>query len=665
MKSHPIVFVYLLLFGLALSSCGRPSDDMGRVSIYFPETYYTNNSSQQNSSNYVSNILNIANANTQSITSVSDWAPIVPTGYQVGRYDTNCLLVVATGPQLDSHACFKTSVVTGKATNVLFFGEMSEPTGVGGEKASLEVLAGSNRVFILLGMHAVSYSDCKKMTDPTFDRSKLSKPYIIGKSESVSVESGRDNRFSITVTPINTDNYIDYCESTEESQIETPPVVRTVGGFEVSVDNTITGPVAHHGQCVPVSVKLKDSTGLHVISSPYTTPLSLSTSTGNLPTMYKSGTGCISETPSEVLASFTTTDLYEARVWIKAASSDNSKTLTLTGAVSDTVTVSDGTNSSSVNVIKSHVLSFLPDAATKGPMLVAPEKIVNDVCYPVTFTTGLPSFSQAAVIDTSVVTDLTATIPFTRIGAQVLFYEFADNTCAGIGASISSSSAGSNNTSRTRFFKATGFEPGDVINLSSFVSGSQYKMVKKMVVQEQDTLIERLALDGPKDLLNPAVDLGTPANSTNCYGPYRAYVVNKRGAAVAPVNSATQQRVPIPIMFSFDSSLGTRLYRRATDASVVACEPSHAITTTNSESIDADTGFFEFYIKITERTQTAASLARYVSVYDPNNIGNRIPPASIQLKIHTTAPLPPNEPDPPQPYCSGGRLGNEVNCVDP
>lgn len=119
-------------------------------------------------------------ANTVTTSSSSEWSTVVPE--QVGSF--NCFLVLVSGPEeiLQRNSCGK-RITNGSDdfTPSIYFGPI-EGGYYSGSSLEIEVASGTNRVIMLAGFVADSAAACQQYSSADFDKTHLSKPYLIGKS---------------------------------------------------------------------------------------------------------------------------------------------------------------------------------------------------------------------------------------------------------------------------------------------------------------------------------------------------------------------------------------------------------------------------------------------------------------------------------------------------
>ncbi|MBC7467327.1 MAG: hypothetical protein H7256_15160 [Bdellovibrio sp.] len=110
----------------------------------------------------------------------SEWSTITPTS--VAQF--NCFMVMITGPEelLKRNSCGKKIAPGSDAfTPSLFFGPIAGGY-YSGSSLEVEVASGAGRVIMLVGFVSDSAAACQQYDSPSFDKSRLSKPYLIGKS---------------------------------------------------------------------------------------------------------------------------------------------------------------------------------------------------------------------------------------------------------------------------------------------------------------------------------------------------------------------------------------------------------------------------------------------------------------------------------------------------
>lgn len=641
-------------------SCTRPSSNEATVTFDLPASYWINQGLlQQNQSNYVSNLLNInqnpAPVNISSTGPITNYAPspiwddVIPTGYQTGPYDNNCLFIVATGPELERFACYKNNV----ATPVFRVGEISNPKLVGSQ-ISLSVTPGSGRVFLLLGMHASSPEDCKEFKDPTFNRGNLSKPYIIGKTETVTVEAGADNRFSLpAISGIDSNEYIEYCDAAEVEGIYSPPTTLTVGKFELSFDRELTKNVTYNNQCMPITVRLKDSTGLINMESPFVNNFSLETQSSVALNVYLNAQDCVNS--ANVRSEFTTFKNFETTVWIRAIANDlGSQAVRFRGMVGDDINVSRAGPAASLESIKVSITEqaqVVASAGTKMAITKAPERILNDTCYHATLSANNGEFSVPGFFETGGDTAISYTD--VNASAALTFYDGPD-CLTGATQTVTHGNFAADHAFINVWFKVAGYNPGNEITLiHSYIANTTTYVKTKMTVVGGGTDPIKLKLSGPKFLESPG--------SNSCYGPYRVEMVNPAGASVL---STVLPDAVLPkdfnIRINFDNISTTKLFARGANGTTVACDPTREIRNGDQVVLPESTGYYEFYVRIQSYTTDPASLSRYITVTDitANANGSYLPSGNQLLQILSVG-VPNNNEIPPPPICNGPRFQPE------
>lgn len=654
-----------LIVTTILFSCTRPSSNEATVTFDLPATYWINQGLlQQNQSNFVSNILNISQnpspINISSTGPVTNFAPspiwddVIPTGYQRGPYDNNCLFIVATGPELERFACYKNNV----AAPVFRVGEISNPQLVGSQ-VSLSVTPGSGRIFLLLGMHASSPEDCKAFKDPTFNRGNLSKPYIIGKTDSVTVEAGADNKFSLTaISGIDQNEYIDYCDAAEVPGIYSPPTTLTVGKIELSFDKELTKNVSYNAQCVPVTTRVKDSTGLVNMESPYIDDFGLEAVSGIDFNVYLTLSDCLNST--NLRFGFSTLKKFETTVWIRSSTNDlDGQSIRFRGMLGDSINVSRVGPVATLENLKVTITepaSVVNVPTAKTAITKAPDRILNDICYQATLSANNGEFSIPGFFTAP---SASTTLAYTdaNLAGQLTFYVDTDCT-TGASQTATYGPYALDQSFVNVWFKATGYGAGDEITLLNYYSENPVVVRTRMTVVGGGTEPSRFKLSGPKYLTNPT--------ASSCYGPYRVEKVNSQGASLfEPTNANAILPRDYNIRINFDNTSTTQLFARGGTGSVAACSGTE-IRNGDQATMLYTNGYFEFYVRILGYTTDASSLNRYINVTDisASTNGDYLPSANQLLQIFSNGVSANDNAIPPPPVCKGPRFQPEA-CTIP
>lgn len=641
----------------ALFSCSRAGDDKATVSFNLPASYWANQSQGSNSqSNYVSNLLQVAQNSTQlyssnvstANSSNDQWREIIPTGYDTGQTPINCVFIVATGPQLDQSACFKKVSGSTTDTQVIKFGDISLPMEVVGTGAelSLKVTPGSDRIFYLLGMNAVE-NGCLPFGDDKFERQALSKPFIIGKTIPVKIEAGALNKVTLTLTSaVNPNDYIDYCDTPEAPGLLNPPENLSVAKVELSLNRELTKNVAYNNQCVPMTIRFKDSSGLVNIQSPYSENLSLETEQADPVGTYSSAQSCLNNTNQRT--SISTLNNFETTVWIKADQSIlNNQSIRLQGMIGNTIPLAGV----EVPVAVTERMLVVSTPTTKFATINAPDRILNGVCYQATLSANNGNFSVPGFFEAN----NTANAGYIDSSASgvLTFHDGPD--CQSIGTPTQSLFSGTNHGFYTVWFKVSGYSVGSEITLLHSYTVTPSAIVRtKMTVVTGTIEPAKLKISGPTDLINPA--------NTSCYGPYRVEVTNSSGTSIGGNSETEALRRQYDVSLNFTSESTTQLFARG--VSGTPCSGTE-ILNGSPQVITTTDGYIEFFVRVTNYTTEATSLIRYIGVFDvsPEANGVRLSPTEQLLRL-AVASGPEDYRPPPPPVCAGARLG-EINCYIP
>lgn len=151
-----------------------------------------------------------------------DWSSIVPTGITTGDYPINCYAVMVSGPEsyLRESTCGRKTAVSQSGTSgssmipLFQFGPWAGGVyAAAGNSTSvqLEVPAGSDRVFRLIGFHALTPEACTDFKTQEIKASELSKPHIIGVADRVALAPGETATITIVQT-LKSEDWFDDCE---------------------------------------------------------------------------------------------------------------------------------------------------------------------------------------------------------------------------------------------------------------------------------------------------------------------------------------------------------------------------------------------------------------------------------------------------------------------
>lgn len=302
---------------------------------------------------------------------VNDWASITPNGIS----SISCYMVTVSGPEsgYNKNRCGRKSTsvntVNGLTTDISF-GSFLGVTPAG-QTLELDVPSGSDRVFTLIGFQLIETSSvadaCANINSTNFDKSKLSKPFILGQSASTELKPTAGNEFvSIPISmTFNERSYLDDCEGQDFTAFDNRSPVK------VSLKKTMfPEEAAIGGACTPVDVQILDSKGRMTISRSNTS-LKIVNPVGETISTYPTFTNCNGHTglaDSFIIESNTST----TQRWYRANATVGSSDFLRIDPSSSSL-VNENSNTSL------HIPNFLP---TKIKLqVIGPTVVAADVCY--------------------------------------------------------------------------------------------------------------------------------------------------------------------------------------------------------------------------------------------------------------------------------------------
>jgi hypothetical protein len=205
-----------------------------------------------------------------------NWSSVVPTGITTGDYPINCYAVMVSGPESNfrESTCGRkttttvagTTTTTSTMTPLFQFGPW-----VGGVYASagtatsvqLEVPAGNDRVFRLIGFHALTPEACTDFKTQHIKATELSKPHIIGVADRVALAPGATATISITQT-LRSEDWFDKCEfkdinnEPKEAQADSVGIKMVSGITENAIETLLTTETPGTYKCELYKIHLMD-----------------------------------------------------------------------------------------------------------------------------------------------------------------------------------------------------------------------------------------------------------------------------------------------------------------------------------------------------------------------------------------------------------------------
>ncbi len=465
-----ILFSSLLL----LAACTRPTGESSTVNIQMPniKTDFANSE--------------------KTVSAMSAGTRPTPTGF-TGSNPINCYGVLVGGPEpeMSRNKCYRSD----NSLPVRYIGTWAAGVPSGGN-VSLEVPAGKDRVFYLIGFYSAS-GFCYDFKNNKFpDDANISNPYILGIAEKIQLDPGTTKEISLNATFTST-NYYDECKG--------PDFPENGGGSS----NTLATNVAINknwfpynafaeNSCQSIDVRLTDANGKEgVLNAPTSMELKLN---GSPVSVYTNNTDCGSSTNPQTSFS------------IPAGSSS-------ANVIFRTISNSSISNYSvELSQITSNALTLpaainFPNYATSDNAfeIDGPENILPNYCYKMKvmrkMTTG------------SIITSGAITLNYTSTAGAT----FSDATCS---TSTTSGAISSGLSSTDVYFKATSTGTNKSI-LSVVDSGASYQTSAKTIFQGSGS-------STPFALVIRGHTMG-PANNI-CYAtPYKAILVNEYQTAVPAV----------------------------------------------------------------------------------------------------------------------------------
>lgn len=181
-------------------ACERQAKDITKLSIHFPNTELA-------SANLSSKVEQV---NATASGSSNQFASIVPTGFS-GAYPFNCFGFFASGPEaeLRSRRCMKKDT----GVQMVTFGPFLKgfPANSTGE---FEVSSGGDRVIGVFGVWAQDAAACDAMKHEGFDKSKMSKPYILGEVGRLNLPAGETVNIAVPLS-FDSNRWFDKCDGIE------------------------------------------------------------------------------------------------------------------------------------------------------------------------------------------------------------------------------------------------------------------------------------------------------------------------------------------------------------------------------------------------------------------------------------------------------------------
>jgi hypothetical protein len=243
-------YLLLMLSVTTLPSCQRvESGGKASVHIQMPSQQEVLQSQQKT---YVDQLLSYK----ENVMALSSSSSMTPSGF-FGETPINCYMLMATGPEteLQRNSCKRDADPAASAMRVGSWTGGISP----GSEADLEVTSGKSRSIIVVGFHAQNGA-CKDFRKNGFDQNNLSKPYLVGKSDSLTLVAGTTTQVEISLN-FESEKWFDACTGPDFNltgpKYNNQPYFRFegVGKYDSKLDKDI----ATTGVCYPVKATLQQN----------------------------------------------------------------------------------------------------------------------------------------------------------------------------------------------------------------------------------------------------------------------------------------------------------------------------------------------------------------------------------------------------------------------
>ena len=543
------------------TSCTRANNSTSVVRIELPKEAANKNFNLAKSLNF-----NLYNSNPDvAALADADWSNESATGFE-GSNPINCYFATVYSDDLVRDrrlACYRN--VLGEKIPYNEYGVIAG-AAYSGETLNIEVSPGEGRELMVFGMHAQSKEYCTNVTDSNFDKSRLSRPLMVGKTTvnilrpevEVTIDLSYDKNKSID----GCDLLIGSNNNTTNSYIKT-----------VLVGNPSYGEHISNNQCYQIQTYITDASGSKNFNAPASDlTLSLHNNFGT----FASLSTCLAA-PSPF--SGDTTFVYSAtesdvKRWIKGNGSIyNHPYLRLSSEPTGYKEL--------LTPLYTHTSSAI------SPTISFPKQIVNDTCYAISFSTK-ETISSASTMSLN---QLIRILPSTS-GTGTVDFHGTDATCSAASlddvyeADYSSSPVSSDVT----YFRARSFS-----NYSNIDFIVEYGATPTSATTTNASVTARIGLaeDVRVKTVTPLILKQHPSNFS-CYGPYRLYLTNFDGVEVKNTFGANREfRVTAT---SYITS-GIGISSNASCATVV-----NSIDNFGDFSIADNQSATFFYVKVADQT---------------------------------------------------------------
>lgn len=519
----------LLLLSVIVSSalgCTREVESTStKISIQLPNLAASDSLLNAKSETVNSSSLGTIISNDGSTGANKGWSAITPSGVT----SFNCYLVVVNGPEaiLNRNRCGKKSTAAGTVnglTSDITFGPVAGIIAAG-QSLDIEVASGSDRVVTLVGFQVAEAANisqaCVDYNSATFDKSKLSKPYVLGKSAKMELKPTVGNDFtSVPITMAFSETaFFEDCEGPEFSNNDsrTPTQVSLKKNFFPSNATAVE-------TCTPLDVEIHDANG-RAATANTDTVLKIKDATGSTIPTYSGYTNCHNQSGITTSFSLLAGTSLTQRWYLSNATAGTSAFYQLDVSSTNLVAEQAGT------------ALYIPNyAATKNKIdLTGPTVVATDVCYKydVGFRTMTGAyFTPPTSTHVYVVPPETATL-------------YTDANCATPASLISNASQG--------ITRAFDFTMTSLTNSTTktFYAKFSSALVYKNVMSAYDSAFDGVTLPASLNYFiaqtTELVPVATiiredkliPSISSTCFGPFRLALINANGVEVpVPLGSS-------------------------------------------------------------------------------------------------------------------------------
>jgi hypothetical protein len=603
MNANPLIRISLAIGALFFWGCNRAVEETADVVFVLPNSTDEMFNSQSNKSTFVSN-LTLSSSPDLPVSSASESDgnnQIWDTRQVKFLSELNCFFVIADTPGTNSLSCKKIESITPE----YFFSTLAGPTRLS-SSLTMKVNPGKARKFYLFGMKTDDPKKyCKLLTDSGFRRSFLSRPYMVGQSDVVDLTAGVETTVKITTdSQLDQSKYVDQCDL---SAIDSRPEQQQVGLISARIKDPLFGQTAVVNQCVPYRIQFFDNSIQYLMPSPFSQKFRITKtddgdadSFDNLMESYEDPFDCLDNEDGDT--EFSTKNLSETVRWVKMPSDGKigiNTVNTTNSMISDVISIG-GAEFTFAN--KENNAS--ESTVTRRVFMQVPEKIINDVCTPLTISGVNMDFTSNYNIPQGGLS--IAASAGTLVENQTITF-FDNQNCENSGSSNSyETNFDSDAAQKVISFKLTGFPQGKkisfILNHSSSLKLGKYETE----VVNGDSTLSGIKIIGPEILFNPT----TTGGSAKCFGPFKAYLTNSSGGYIR-LNTGTQA-----LSIFAAGSDATNLYPAVASGHQCTGGLISALPVNSKPAISNVNGYYEFYVKVTKLKSdidSSIKLKRYVT----------------------------------------------------